>query len=139
MSNDLITVNYARVLSDPNISALTKMTVMTIQKQQYMTLVEFIRGLSDADLDGLCNQFDRMKGNPMIIQEVILLAEIVASGEGDSALNIDDDKTRYENLDYFIVVVTCESLKRKGLVTMDYTHVTFDPVHRDKAFAKVVE
>ena len=134
-----MSVNFDKVLSSPTIPALTKMTVMKLKENQYMTLADFIKGLSSTDLQGLGDQFERMRDNDLILQDVILLAEIVASGEGDSVFNADDLDARMDNLNYFITVVTCESLKRKGLVTIDYSNVTFDPAYREKEFVRAIE
>jgi hypothetical protein len=136
MSKELFTVNYDKVLSDPSISALTKLTAMELKTQQYLTLAEFIQGLSESDLEGLVQSFDKLSDD-RVINDVIILAEIVASGEGDSIFN-NDENERMSNLCYFVNVVTCESLKRKGLITIDYKNVTFDPAYKDKIFAKVV-
>jgi hypothetical protein len=136
---ELYGVNFARVLTDKNVSALTKLTVMKLKEQQYLTLAEFIQGLSQADLEGLSLQFDKMTSSELVIQEVILLCEIVASGEGDSSFSIDNAEERLGNLNYFVTVVTCESLKRKGVVVLDYSKITFDPAYRNEIFARIIE
>lgn len=133
--SDLTRVNYERVLSSPQTSALAKLTVMKLQKQQYLTLAEFMKGLSDTDLQALVQQFDKLD-NVYILQDIVLLAEIVAGGEGDSTFDVDDIELRTDNLRYFISMVTCESLQRKGFVDIDYTKVTFDPAYRNKEVVK---
>lgn len=136
---EMFGVNFEMVLKDKHTSALTKLTVMKLKQQQYLTLAEFIQGLSDSDLAGLVSSFDRLAYDDHVVSDTILLAEIVASGEGDSVFNIDDVDERMGNLGYFVNVVTCESLKRKGLITIDYKNVTFDPAYKDAIFAKVRE
>ena len=135
---EMFGVNFEQVLTSKNVSALTKMTVLKLKTNQYMTFAEFLQGLSDPDLEALVRSFDKLSTDDHVVGDVILLAEIVASGEGDSIFNIDDIDQRMSNLGYFVNAVTCESLKRKGLVTLDYTKITFDPAYKDEIFAKVI-
>jgi hypothetical protein len=135
---EMFGVNFETVLSSKHVSALTKMTVLKLKTNQYMTFAEFLQGLSDSDLEGLVRSFDKLSTDDHVVGDVILLAEIVASGEGDSVFDIDDVDQRMGNLGYFVNVVTCESLKRKGLITLDYSKITFDPAFKDEIFARVI-
>ena len=59
--SEMMSVNYEKVLKSPEFSSVTKMAIMKLQKQQYVTFAEFVQGLSDVDLDQLTMMFDMMK------------------------------------------------------------------------------
>lgn len=133
---ELRTVNMDKVLNDPRFSSLTKSVVHKIRKLTYFTLVEFLKEISDIDLQSMIENIDRMNSSTNIAEDLIILNELLCIAEG---ILVESDSESYENLYYFINVIHCESLKRKGFVDIDYTKISFDPSFKDEIFAKLRE
>lgn len=128
-------VNFEKVLTDPQFSALTKSVIRKIQKETYFNFSSFLQTIGDTDLDNVCYSFDRMGKNVAVLEDVIVLSEVLTIAEGCGS---QDNETAATNFNYMIVALTAESLKRKGLVDIDYSKVSFDNSAKNINYAKLI-
>lgn len=127
-------VDFNKVLADPEFSSLTKMTIQKLKKQQYFSIAEFVQWVSTPDLEDLVWRFDRMMDDEAVMRDILILSEALAAGEGADTTGPD---SCHSNLNYFMTVSTCESLKRKGLVEMFYNKISLENIHREDLFVRI--
>lgn len=131
----VMSINFDKVLEEPDFSALTKATIRKLKKQQYFSIAEFVQWISTPDLEDLVLRFERMMDDEDVMQDILILSECLAAGEGFSITDGDD---AHKNLNYFMTVVTCESLKRRGLVEMFYNKISLDNLMSEEMFVKLL-
>lgn len=123
-------VNLKQVVNDTtmDIMAITKLTASRLMNDGYMIVGDFIKGISDTDLQALIDESE--PGSPNQMQDLILLAEMLATGEGgEYSQDFDGFSTRANNLLTFLVM---ESLHRKGLVKVIHENLSFNEDMGDK-------
>lgn len=129
-----MSINFDKVLDAPDFSALTKAAIRKLKKQQYFSIAEFVQWIATPDLEDLVWRFERMIDDEDVLQDILILSECLASGEGFS---ITDSDEAHKNLNYFMTVVTCESLKRRGLVEMFYNKISLDNMMGEEMFVRL--
>lgn len=129
------TVNYPRVLSDPDLSCVVKNTARQLMESSYMTLKDFFTSLSDSDIVQLMDMVDNAENNSTYLKNLLLLSEMLARAEGTDEL---DDEASYKNLNYFCALITCISLERKGLVKVKHENMTFGDDIGDLEVVRIV-
>lgn len=128
------TINYAGILNDPKMSAITKLTATKIMKNPYMTLRDFFQGLSNSDitvlelLAGLATEQDDIEAQC----DLFMMTEMLSRAEG---VESDDIEVLTGNLNYFLVLITIVSLNRKGVVDIKWENMSFGEDMRDKELA----
>ena len=122
-------INFDKVLADPGFSTITKMTLVMIQGQPYMTLGEYFQRLSNRDLETLLEigedaiQADEDDDvNAQAVRDLIVMSEALAIAEGAPA---QSEAEAHLNLNYFMMLANCVSLERKGLVDIKYDKLSF--------------
>jgi predicted secreted protein len=124
-------INYENIMKANNLLAVTKMLASDMQRNAYMTPGDFMKNLSDGDLHylvGLCEEEDNEH-----FAELMLMAEMLAQGEGLPRANEEQMMHRVNGMVGFIV---CESLARRGMVKIHRENMSFG---EDMAKAVLVE
>jgi hypothetical protein len=119
------TINLPEVAKYPGILAVTKLLASQIMVNPYLVVGDWIKSLSDSDLNSLNELVDKNE-----YEDVILIAEMLATGEGlPSAENEKEFQERTSTLAGFLVL---ESLNRKGLVKVYHENMSFGDDVGDK-------
>lgn len=107
-------VNIDNIIGSKDMLAVTKLVAMEAKNEGYVTVGRFLQQLSDHDLQELMSVAESAKDEENDrVGELILIAEILAAGEGLDPGQLDDITKR---MNVFIVLLTIESLHRKGMV-----------------------
>lgn len=129
MNNVGFVVNYELALKSPKFSSLTKATIRELQSGTYLPLSTWLQKLSSLDLEYIVCAFDKMhdavadETDPSdSTTDLILLNEVLLAGDGYVSAGMDDSIQMFQ---YFSTICICESLKRKGLVELDYSKIGY--------------
>lgn len=107
-------VDLENIISSKDMLAVTKLVAMEAKNEGYVTVGRFLQQLSDFDLHELMSVAESAKDEENDrVGELIIIAEILAAGEGLDPGEISDITKR---MNAFIVLLTIESLHRKGMV-----------------------
>jgi hypothetical protein len=124
-------VNLPEVAKSTDCLAITRLLATKIMAQPYMTVEEFLTGLSDSDVSQLVNVINDQEQN---FEDILLMAEMVASAEGlSNSDSFESMKFRMAQLTTFIIV---ESLARKGLCRVFRENMSFGEDMADKQIAE---
>lgn len=115
-------VNFQQVAIDPSMSAITRQTAQNLLKNPYMTPADFFRGLTNSDLTVLSIMMEMMNTDEESLENLLLLSLMLAAAEG---VAVDSEEEARSNLHFLCIVITGESLKRKGLVDINYDKLSF--------------
>lgn len=121
-SEELYALNFDKILSDNRFCAITKNLARSIQRSPYMTLGDFLKNLTTVDLLLLTCLVELCKTDDNALSDLLIITELLSLAEGASTRN---NKEVCDNLDYLCVLLTCESLCRKGLVEINYSALSF--------------
>lgn len=124
-------ISYDKIIASPMFCAITKMTAQKIKKDGYLTLGDFLKSLSSNDLTALAIMCEIAENDESALDDLVALSEMLSSAEGCPSEN---DKVACSNLAYFMTVIACESLNRRGLVDVDYSKMSFGDDMKDEKF-----
>ena len=128
------TINYEKILEQKQMLPITKLLVTELQKNPYMTPGDFFKDLPDSTLNELQAVADDNESNHF--EELILITEMLTQAEGLSSMSFDEMNKRTSQ---FIMYLTLESLKRKGLIILHYENMSFGDDYGDKMIAEKVK
>ena len=121
-------LDYDQIMKQNDLMAVTRLLAATLQSTSYINVGEFIKELSDADLQTLVSSMDRDDDHQY--DDLIVISEMLATGEGcDPSKTVDDFMKRMNHL---VALTVCESLARKGLVKVFYENMSFGEDMGDK-------
>ena len=127
------TINYEKILEQKSMLPITKLLVVEIQKNPYMTPGDFFKDLPDSTLHELQTVADDDASEHF--EELILMAEMLTQAEGLASMSFEEMNLRVKQ---FIMFLTLESLKRKGLIKLHYHNMSFGPEYGDKMIAEKI-
>ena len=130
--NQMYGLNLKKISEYPDFCAVTRMTAQKLMKQPYMTLGDFFKGLTNNDMTSLLFMVEMAPNDPKMLDDMLCLCEMLAHAEGAPSTSIDESTL---NVNYFGVLVTVESLSRKGLVTVFHENMSFGSELGDKPVA----
>jgi hypothetical protein len=115
------TVVYENIIKAKDLMPITRTLAMDLSTTGYMSVGDFLEGLSDTDLDNLLAISEDQEREEF--SEILLISEMLATGEGlNSASNREETVNRMTHL---CVLLACESLFRKGLVKLHRENMSF--------------
>lgn len=120
-------VNYDRIAHEKSLLSVTRLLAVQMSKNPYITVGDFLKELSDGDLDTLLEIIDDGEDNKNF-GDLMLLAEMLATGEGLEHGNID---LLHARVNQFLMYVACESLDRKGLAKVHHKNMSFGEDMKD--------
>lgn len=116
-------INYANVLTTNTMPGVVKDAAKQMMEHGYISPGGFFRDMNDFDLQLLSGLVDKAE-DIEAGQVLLMLAMILSEGEG---LEVDYDPENLRTLTAAMMVfVSCESLRRKDLVEVDHSMITFD-------------
>ena len=128
-------LDYQNILKNKETLAVTKLLATELMTNGYIVVGDFIKNLTDADLQALT---DNMEDDaPNQYQDLILVSEMLATGEGCGPSGNDDEfQSRAHQL---ITLLILESLHRKGLVKLYHENISFHEDMGDKLLVEKIE
>lgn len=124
-----VNISIQKVIESHLFSSITISTAKRIQENMYFTLPEFLKGLSVNDLCCLSLMVELAQTNNDIMYELSILSSILATSDG-FGVSLQDQNLKdmaLDNLNFLCALISCESLSRKGVVTLIYDNISFDP------------
>lgn len=143
MSFDDTTINYQNVVACKEYSSVTRLLASDLMSNPYLTIGDFLQGLTDGDLkvlSDLCDiTFDYMKegkpygddtGGDKAFAECIMLTMLLSGAEGLDL--IPDENVLTQRVGMFSMFVAMESLYRKGMVKLHHKNMSLGEDASDK-------
>jgi len=128
-------INYDMVVKCKSCLAVTRLLAADLMNKPYMTVGDFMRGLTDEDLETLAGFTDN-EDNPKY-EDLILITQMLCSAEGlENTFDIGEIN---ERMSQFILLLTCEQLARKGLVKIYHENMSFGPDMENKVVVQKLE
>lgn len=133
MSQDKETfsINYENIINGNNLLAITKMLAVQLRERPYKTPGDFMKSLSDGDVQMLVDLTEREEDEHFA--EFLLIAEMLAQAEG---LERADEEMMMERVNSMIGFVVCESLARKGMVKVHHENMSFGEDMKNKTLVE---
>ena len=129
------TINYDMVIQSKEHLAVTRLLAADLMNNPYMTVGDFIRELTNEDLNILTGVADD-EDNPRY-EDLVLIAQMLCSAEGlENTFDIEEVQNR---MSQFIILLTCEQLARKGMVKIYHQNMSFGPDMQDKIVVEKIE
>jgi len=130
-------INYEELLKQNTIMSITKLLAFNMMTNSYVVVGDYIRNLSNADLNSLMALMDEIEKEEPDYEDLILIAEMLATGEGcPPSDSVEDFKFRMEQL---VMFLTIESLSRKGLVKVHHNNMSFHEDCMDKIIVEKLD
>lgn len=128
-------INYSRVVTEKTLLSVTRMLAADLTKNPYITVGDFLKHLSDGDLEHLIDIIDEGEEHTNF-EDLMLISAMLSEGEGLPCKTIDDYQ-RCTNM--FMVLISIESLYRKGLIKIHRENMSFGEDMADKCIAEKLD
>lgn len=116
-----ISISYDRVMKAKDFLPLTRTLAMDLSESGYMRPGDFLKALSDSDVDTLLKITEDEENSRL--DEILLISEMLATGEG---LEQSKDAEQVSGrMNAFCAFLAIEGLRRKGLVKVYYENISF--------------
>jgi hypothetical protein len=124
-------IDYDKIANRSEFLSITRLTASQYAKNPYGKVGDFFKNLQDPDLDTLCDICDNYADvvddegdfdNVPHFEEVLLIAEMLAAGEGVLDRTIDDVMQRTNQMLFYLAI---EKLHRNGLVKVYHDNFSF--------------
>jgi hypothetical protein len=116
-----IAISYDKVIKCKDFLPLTRTLAMDLSDSGYMRPGDFLKALSDSDVDTLLKIADNEENSRL--DEVLLISEMLATGEGLEQSK--DAEQVSERMNAFCAFLAIEGLSRKGLVKVYHENISF--------------
>ena len=121
-----------------DLSPITRALARTIIQNGYVTLGNWLRNLSDADIEYLSDVVEVSEDDDKDLfesasEEIVLLTLMLVNGEG---INPESLEELSHNTGYLKMAVAGTSLARQGLVEVFYENMSFGEEAGDKVVFK---
>lgn len=125
------------IIAGKEVLAITKFVAMEAKHEGYITVGRFLQQLSDHDLQELMGIAESAKDelNDQV-GDLLLIAEILAKGEGLEPGTLEDVTKR---MNVLIILLTIESLHRKGMVRAFHDNMSLGEDSGDKMIVERVK
>lgn len=122
---DSYSIVYDKIVNDTNMLSSTRLLASKLQHAPYMTVGDFLNGLSNDELFTLLEAADQLFINQKDCvhgRDVVLISEMLTRAEG--VFNVtEEDVTRRTKA--FCSFLACEGLARRGLVKIYRERMSF--------------
>lgn len=124
---------YENIVSDRRLHACTRLLAADLQQTPYKTVGDFMKEMSDDDVQSLCRLVDNEESPDF--SEIVLIVEMLARAEGLPTPDVDTLTKRINMMIGFIVI---ESLDRKGLAHAVRANMSFGDEVKNKIIVKKI-
>ena len=129
-------INFEKIVSDKSFLPVTRLLAADMMMNPYITVGDFLKEITDSDLKNLLTlSEDIEEGNNA--EDFILLSEMLATGEGLSFA--DDADEVMKRVNQFVVMLSIESLYRKGMVKIYHENMSFGEDMNNKIIAEKLD
>lgn len=135
MEKEYLVLNIDNIIKQKDIPNVIKGAALDLKYHTYLSIGDFLKKISDEDLEILsdyCDNIFENKYHPEEVSNIALLATILLTGEGLEA----NEETVAEAIDATIMFITLEGLARKDLVEVYRENFTLDPIYKELIVAK---
>ena len=122
-------INYANVITCKECLRLTRILAADLMNNPYLTVGMFLKNLPQDDLNILIeiveanfNLDPEEEVEDPRLADIVLIAEMLSRAEGIISKN---DEELHTTVNHFMVMITMESLHRKGLVKLYHENMSF--------------
>lgn len=129
--NTPLYLNFDKIAVHKEFLSITRMLAVDLMKNPYITPADFLKRLSDEELQTLVQISDDEEHERM--DEIMLISEMIATGEGLETATLE---VAVERVNQFCVFLVLESLFRKGLINLKYENMSFGEDYKDKIIAE---
>lgn len=127
-------INLPMVAKDKQSLSVTRLLASQLMENPYTTVGDFMKGLSDADLQTLMHGFEE---DDKLYGDYILISSMLAQAEGVPSPENDDEFA--EQVDRLVMMLAVESLARKGLVRIYHENLSFGADAGDKIVCEKID
>ena len=128
------TINLSLVAKDKNSLSVTRLLARQLMENPYTTVGDFLRGISDSDLQTLIHG---LEDGDKLYADYILISMMLAQAEG--VQSPEDDDGFAEQVDRLVMMLSVESLARKGLVRIYHDNLSFGADMDDKIVCEKID
>lgn len=126
-------VNLDKVAGATDMLAVTRLLAAQLQANPYTTVGDFLKGISNEDLETLIDASEDEEGEHF--PELIIIAEMLAVGEGVYVRNLE---AVTERLNYMRTLLIIESLHRKKMIRAVHANMSFGEDAKHKIVAEKI-
>jgi|TARA_R110000868_G_scaffold53341_7_gene167554 hypothetical protein len=142
-NDDAFEINYDNVIECKECLNVTRLLAADLKSNPYMTVGYFLKTISDVDLKILNDIVEESSGieaddevtNPGLA-DVVLIAEMLVRAED---LMSENDTDLMKRVNQFMVMITCETLARKGLVKVYHENLSFGEDASKRVIVKKID
>jgi len=125
-------VNYESIVKEKSLLSVTRLLAADLLKTSYMSIGDFFKNVSDADIQQLVSIIDKGEQHENF-GDLMLISMMLAAAEGCEGSNIDEYT---DNVNIFSNFVIFESLYRKGLIKVHRENMSFGQDYRHAIIAE---
>ena len=122
-------INYDNVISCKDCLSITRILAVDLKENPYMSVGLFLKNISNSDLKILSDIVDKnfnIDGDDQVtdtsLADVVLIAEMLSRAEG---IISESDEQLMQKVNQFMMYISVESLRRKGLVRVYHENMSF--------------
>lgn len=124
--DETYSINVQQVIDNKTLLPITRKLAKRINKENYLTVGDFIISMEDEDLEYLIDLIPNEDNEEALTKEcteLMLISELLALGEG---LPASDVKNIMERTSFFTKLLVFESIYRKGIINAYHENWTLD-------------
>ena len=137
---DSMSIRFDKVAEDKSFLPVTRLLAIDIIKNPYLVVGDFMRDISDQDIELLLDIAD--DEDNCHFEELVLIPEMLAAAEGIPNEYSDEKEmiaTARARVAIFITYLTIESLARKDLIIIHRENMSFGDDAGDRVVAEKLE
>jgi len=122
-------INYDNVISCKDCLSITRILAVDLKENPYMSVGLFLKNISNSDLKILSDIVDQNfniddddEVSDPSLADVVLIAEMLSRAEG---IISNSDEELMQKVNQFMMYISVESLRRKGLVRVYHENMSF--------------
>lgn len=133
-------INYDKIVADREMLTVTRLLAAHLCYNPYMTVGDFVKALSNEDLDVLMDVAEGMDKEDFQsaprLEELVLITEMLVRAEG---LITSDSDALVARINAFCTFLALEGLFRKGMVKLYHNHMSFGEDMGQKILVEKIE
>lgn len=128
-------LNFEMIAKTKKYSAIVRLLANDMMNIGYVNVGDFIGSMTDSEIDRYTTGVD--DDDQLVIEELLLMGEMLAIGEGCDHSKTDADFGN--RMDQLVILMTVESLYRKGLVKVYRENYSFHEDAKDKTIVEKLQ
>lgn len=136
-------INYDNVISCKDCLSVTRLLAVDLKENPYMSVGLFLKNISNSDLKILSDIVDKNfniddddEVNDPSLADVVLIAEMLSRAEG---IISNSDEELMQKVNQFMMYISVESLRRKGLVRVFHENMSFGEDSEKRIIVEKIE